>query len=531
MSTRLIKIADWTGEKRGNVVFVHGLGGHPYDTWQRNKSDVKTLWPPWLAEDIPGLAVFSLGYVSPASNWLGTAMPLLDEAAHVLRVLMNSQELKTGPITFVCHSLGGLIVKDVLRKANEQKQSDPEIADFFDRCRQVIFIATPHTGSGQATWMEWLSWLAWPSASVRNLVANAPELRDLNLGYRTLAEGRAANLHHLVYYEMVDTPVGRVVSPASADPGLPNSRPTPIREDHIDIAKPRRRDDLIYIETKRLIEHLAPEPNAPGELRTDDREPFTIPWSWKPLVPKLVRVAALGVIGVLGWQGVTALRAIFETKEVAVDTRDAVKAQGTKLDDVLVTNRQILLEVSREKGVPLATLRAILASMGDAAETLDKAEIEKKLKAKAVDYKALSDRLNRLTSDDPEVTRLRQAAQKALKNGRFEEANAYFEAAKARDRATLQDLEANVNKKRLSMAETASVQAEGELLQFNPKAYRRAAELYAEAASIAEEADSKVARDYAYQQGKTLIKLGKEFGQNAALQEARAFARHGRQRQ
>jgi len=25
--SRLIKIADWSGEKRGNVVFVHGLGG------------------------------------------------------------------------------------------------------------------------------------------------------------------------------------------------------------------------------------------------------------------------------------------------------------------------------------------------------------------------------------------------------------------------------------------------------------------------------------------------------------------------
>src|SRR5260370_17474241 len=29
--SRLIKIADWSGEKRGNVVFFHGLGAHPFD--------------------------------------------------------------------------------------------------------------------------------------------------------------------------------------------------------------------------------------------------------------------------------------------------------------------------------------------------------------------------------------------------------------------------------------------------------------------------------------------------------------------
>jgi surfactin synthase thioesterase subunit len=82
-----------------------------------------TLWPLWLAEDVKGLSVYSLGYISPPTNWLGTAMPLLDEAAHVLRLLLNQTELREGPIAFVCHSLGGLIVKQVLRAANEQRNN------------------------------------------------------------------------------------------------------------------------------------------------------------------------------------------------------------------------------------------------------------------------------------------------------------------------------------------------------------------------------------------------------------------------
>ena len=90
---RLIKIADWDGDKRCNVIFIHGLGGHPYDTWRRAADD-QTFWPLWLAEDVKGASVYSLGYLSPPTNWLGTAMPLLDEAAHALRVLLTSEELK-----------------------------------------------------------------------------------------------------------------------------------------------------------------------------------------------------------------------------------------------------------------------------------------------------------------------------------------------------------------------------------------------------------------------------------------------------
>jgi hypothetical protein len=66
--TRLNKIADWDGGVRVNVVFVHGLRGHPYDTWRRNGDD-ETFWPAWLARDIPGLAAWTLAYDAPLTNW------------------------------------------------------------------------------------------------------------------------------------------------------------------------------------------------------------------------------------------------------------------------------------------------------------------------------------------------------------------------------------------------------------------------------------------------------------------------------
>jgi triacylglycerol esterase/lipase EstA (alpha/beta hydrolase family) len=120
-------------------------------------------------------------------------MPLLDEAANVLRLLLNEAGLRRGPIAFICHSLGGLIVKQVLRAANEQR-NDPSIADLLARTRQVIFIGTPHTGSGNASSIERVGFLAWGSDSARDLVANKPELRDLNFGYRELARLRGDQL-------------------------------------------------------------------------------------------------------------------------------------------------------------------------------------------------------------------------------------------------------------------------------------------------------------------------------------------------
>ena len=89
-------------------------------------------------------------------------MPLLDEAANILRLLLNETELREGPIAFICHSLGGLIVERILRAANERR-SDPAAADLVSRTREVVFIATPHTGSGKATLMETLGFLVWGS--------------------------------------------------------------------------------------------------------------------------------------------------------------------------------------------------------------------------------------------------------------------------------------------------------------------------------------------------------------------------------
>jgi hypothetical protein len=187
--------------------------------------------------------------------------------------------------------------------------------------------------------------------------------------------------------------------------------------------------------------------------------------------------------------------------------------QDDKLD-------QILKKLAEDKSVPLETLRAILASMGEVDASDDAARIEQKLAAKATEFRALTDRLNRLSNSDPVVSRLRAEASSALSSGLFERADQRLADAEARDLTGLEDLEALAREKRLSAADSRAQRAAAALLRINPEAYGQAAAHYCEASRIAAPADALQAREYLRSEAAALIKLGDEFGDNTALQQA-----------
>ena len=303
--SRIVKLASWKGKPRASVVFVHGLGGHVYDTWRRGPDD-NTFWPVWLAQDVEGLAVYSLAYEAPASNWLGTSMPLQDRAVNIFETLLTEPGLRSGPIGFVCHSLGGLIVKKILLDLQQQAARRPEAADFLARVTEIVFAATPHTGSAQATWLDRLRFLAWPSSIAGVLVANDPSLRDINVAYRGLADERRGTLRHRIFYETRGTSAGTIVSEASADPGLPGDPPVPIDADHIGIVKPLDRSSLLYARVRQFAELFPAAAGGGGDIEVCALAPIR---SDQPLnlVPKLIRIVALGLTALIAFKGVQAL--------------------------------------------------------------------------------------------------------------------------------------------------------------------------------------------------------------------------------
>jgi hypothetical protein len=122
----LFKIAEARGEKRANAIFFHGLGGDAKSTWRAAPHE-SSFWPAWLAQDIEGLSVYSVGYEAPISRLGGSAMHLTDRAANVLARLLAEPALAQGSLVLIGHSFGGLVIKQLLRTAESNARRREEL--------------------------------------------------------------------------------------------------------------------------------------------------------------------------------------------------------------------------------------------------------------------------------------------------------------------------------------------------------------------------------------------------------------------
>lgn len=242
-----------------HVLFVHGLAGHFEMTWTMKGSSSSVLWPRWLAEDISGIGLWLVGYPAAKTNWGGHGMPLSDRADNILARLLAEPRLKKGSIIFVVHSLGGLVVEQLLRNAHRDSVNNRKTEDFLYRIRRIAFLGTPHRGALLANVGKALWFLVRPSAATRDLPLGNPQLRDLNFWYRqysrgngiknlVLAEGRPERMFGFALPEVI----GTVVSSDSADAGLPEL-PIKVDESHTSISKPANREAEVYVHLKNFI--------------------------------------------------------------------------------------------------------------------------------------------------------------------------------------------------------------------------------------------------------------------------------------
>ena len=152
------------GVLTANVILLHGLGGHPRLTWQASNAE-ETFWPRWLAEDIGGHAIWSIGYEARVSRLSGSDMHLVDRAENILGSLLAREEFRQGRIILIGHSLGGLVIKQLLRTLESEAKKTSVAAGLLGRVNKVAFLATPHTGSDLAGWGDRLRILVRPSAA------------------------------------------------------------------------------------------------------------------------------------------------------------------------------------------------------------------------------------------------------------------------------------------------------------------------------------------------------------------------------
>jgi pimeloyl-ACP methyl ester carboxylesterase len=253
-----------------DVIFVHGLTGDPVDTWSSDGviEQEGPYWPKWLLTDLPHLDFYTLGF--PASlfaQWAKKEMNLFQRAKNVLE-LLAAYGFGSRPIVFVCHSLGGLLVKQILRTAKES--TDDAWHKIADNCRGVLFLATPHSGSSLADLLKAFS-VGFSSPHVDKLLKDTSELEELNESFRSFCKTR--DIHVTAYYEMHKAhKLATIVEAKSADPGVNAAAPIPIDADHISICRPSGRHNVIYLSIRRKLSDLLPNvsPDQHGPLAFDE---------------------------------------------------------------------------------------------------------------------------------------------------------------------------------------------------------------------------------------------------------------------
>ncbi|KAM0007943.1 putative armadillo-like helical, alpha/Beta hydrolase [Helianthus debilis subsp. tardiflorus] len=258
-----------------DVIFVHGLRGGPFKTWRLSecKSSSKsglvekideeagkqgTFWPgEWLSADFPHARLFSLKYKTNLTQWSGSSLPLQEVSSMLLEKLIAAQ-IGDRPVVFVTHSMGGLVVKQMLHQASAENRGN-----LVKNTVGVVFYSCPHFGSKLAD-MPWrMGYVFRPAPSIGELRSGSTRLVELNDFIRDLH--KKGSLDVLSFCETKVTPIVEgyggwafrleIVPIESAYPGF-GELVVLESTDHVNSCKPISRTDPSYSETLQFLHKL-----------------------------------------------------------------------------------------------------------------------------------------------------------------------------------------------------------------------------------------------------------------------------------
>jgi hypothetical protein len=145
-----------------DLVFVHGLNGHPEYTWTSG-GDVQSgvfwpfqLLPPIVEEEKARILVY--GYDADVASFTdGVPKDRIHKhAEHLIAELCANRWIRKAmerPVVFVAHSLGGLVVKRALIYSSEVRGNHTEhLRSVYVSTYGILFLGTPHMGADLVTW-------------------------------------------------------------------------------------------------------------------------------------------------------------------------------------------------------------------------------------------------------------------------------------------------------------------------------------------------------------------------------------------
>ena len=241
-----------------DVIFVHGLGGEQAGSWE-NENGV--LWPLWLLDAFENINVYFAGYETSKFGSLkkgqGTS---IQDIAGALADDISSRANKAKNILLITHSMGGLIVKQLLRRCSESLNK--AFQSLYRSIRGIAFLGTPHFGSGLAEKFDFLIG-KMKSKQVQQLKYAEEELLDLNNFFANHIASTQIDVRS--YYETQETWGVKIVDKVCGNPHVPGVEPIAVETDHIGICKPESEVSKLFKSLSAMVSAHASGP-AQGKL-------------------------------------------------------------------------------------------------------------------------------------------------------------------------------------------------------------------------------------------------------------------------
>lgn len=245
----------------------------------------------WLPFDCPNLRIIGINYETALTEWSakhtcpcekgkGTLQNRSDE---LMKSLAASGLGQDRPIIWVGHSMGGLLVKEMIVQAWNDDNED--VRKLALNTRGILFLGTPHKGSSIAKLKQHIKFLLSPTIEVKELEENGSFLLSLHEKF----------LNYLT--EMKDKV--NIVSVVEGSPTMLTSFKFPVRivtqesaklqigdfyvlnVDHLGLSKPIFRHSFLYQRLLMIIKDVTVayhKENASEAIQDDDCDPHDLHW-------------------------------------------------------------------------------------------------------------------------------------------------------------------------------------------------------------------------------------------------------------
>ena len=125
---------------------------NPFSNSRGNDLHTAVYWPRDLIPlAVPNARVLTYGYDTRIRHKLGpprNSNTIYDLASDFLVELEAERHTKPSrPILFIVHSLGGIIVKEMLRRSSNFYRNQTHLQDIFNSTIGILFFGTPHAGA------------------------------------------------------------------------------------------------------------------------------------------------------------------------------------------------------------------------------------------------------------------------------------------------------------------------------------------------------------------------------------------------